>query len=299
MTVVGLGFCLVAVGADVELMPVADTTLVEAAPDNNLGGLSFCNAGTAGDNGGRNRALFRFDLQSAVPAGARITSVQVALEVTGVPSGGGVPSVFRLHRVLQAWGEGVQAPSSAPGLGLPAVAGETTWNHRFALTTNTWTLPGGAAGLDYATTASAEAAVYGVDGSPYLFGSSTALVADVQGWVDHPESNAGWMLLSATEEVPKTARRFGAREDSVAAARLVVSFEPPLRLESIVVTNRAPQIRFRVDAGWQCRVDRSEVLPAVWTLHTNLPTAGQSGEVVVVDEPGGRSRFYRVVRVTP
>jgi hypothetical protein len=45
----------------VSLQASADTSLMEVAPDNNLGGAAFFNAGTAG-NGSRNRALMQFDL---------------------------------------------------------------------------------------------------------------------------------------------------------------------------------------------------------------------------------------------
>jgi len=51
-------------------------------------------------------------------------------------------------------------------------------------------------------------------------------VADVQSWVDNPASNFGWMLMSESEDVPGTARRFGSRETSPVPT-LVVTFAPP------------------------------------------------------------------------
>ena len=51
----------------ISLQPIADTTLIEAAPDNNLSGSTFFNVGTAG-NGKRNRGLILFDVTSAIPA---------------------------------------------------------------------------------------------------------------------------------------------------------------------------------------------------------------------------------------
>src|SRR5213075_1038028 len=52
----------------VSLQPIADTTLFQVAPGNNLGGAGFFNAGTAG-NGNRNRALLRFDFSGSIPTG--------------------------------------------------------------------------------------------------------------------------------------------------------------------------------------------------------------------------------------
>jgi hypothetical protein len=52
-------FLLAARAEVVVLTPVADTTLVEAAPTNNLGGMPFVNAGTT-QTFTRNRGLFRF-----------------------------------------------------------------------------------------------------------------------------------------------------------------------------------------------------------------------------------------------
>src|SRR5437870_9689589 len=121
----------------VVLASVADTTLIESAPDNNLGGALIVNAGTTQTAlpPNRNRGLFRFDPTSQISRGSRITRVDFVVEVTGQPKDGFAPSSFGLHRVLKCWGEGTKAPPdpSHPGLGAPATAGEATWNSRFAL----------------------------------------------------------------------------------------------------------------------------------------------------------------------
>src|SRR4051812_45628031 len=93
-----------AIAETIGLQPVADTTLVEAAPDNNLGGVTFVNAGKAGANGARNRGLYRFDF-SSLPPNSKIKSAVVTLEVTTEPNGGGESSIFELHRMLRSWGE--------------------------------------------------------------------------------------------------------------------------------------------------------------------------------------------------
>jgi hypothetical protein len=206
----------------VELSTVADTTLMEIAPDHNLGGATFFNAGTAG-TGSRNRALLLFDLNGFIPSGSHITEVSLRLDVVQQPVSGANSSTFGLRRVLQSWGEGVQVPGESPGRGAPAGPGEATWNHRF-VSSQTWSLPGGQAGLDFASTASALAPVV-VVGDQMVFQSTPALVADVQAWVNQPAANCGWMLLTEAEALSKTARGFAAREGGFGPT-LTVQFTP-------------------------------------------------------------------------
>ncbi|MEW6159224.1 MAG: hypothetical protein AB1813_17500, partial [Verrucomicrobiota bacterium] len=157
----------------VTLMPVADATLIETVPDNNLGGAPFVNAGTT-QNGPRNRGLFRFAIADAVPRGASIQSARLILEVTRQPVDGFAEALFHLKRVLRPWGEGNKTASDPlhPGLGAPATIDEVTWNHRFALTTNVWAAPGGLEGTDFSPITSSLTFVFGIGDSPYEFGST-------------------------------------------------------------------------------------------------------------------------------
>jgi hypothetical protein len=207
-------------GDEVVLTPAADTTLMEVAPNNNLGGQIYFNSGTT-QNGTRNRGLLQFDL-SQIPQDAAITSVNLLLEVVHVPSCGYAPSDFGLHPVLAPWGEGNKRTSLSPGQGAPATAGEATWNDRFALMAQPWSKPGGAAGVDYAAAFSSDQYVYGID--QYIFATRPQLVADVQGWLNNPKSNFGWMLISESEDTRFTARRFGSREDPNNAPLLDVQY---------------------------------------------------------------------------
>src|SRR5207244_575593 len=49
-------------------------------------------------------------------------------------------------------------------------------------------------------------------------------VNDIQTWLDNPASNFGWILISRSEEVSQTARRFGSREDIANAPQLTIEF---------------------------------------------------------------------------
>lgn len=164
---------------------------------------------------GVRRALLQFaTLADSLPAGAQVDSVQVQLHVDRAAAGS---FVHRLHRVLADWGEA--GSSSTGGGGAIAQAGDATWSHAF-WETILWTTAGG----DFATSASAQSTVGGI--GDYTWGSTAALVADVQAWVDDSESNFGWILIG--DEAQTSAKRFDSHESANAAGRprLVVDFSP-------------------------------------------------------------------------
>ena len=75
------------------LIPVADTSLLEVAPSNNLGGFAGMNAGTTQEYN-RTRALLRFDL-SHLPTNTLILSAALQVEVTRQPDE--PPKIGRAH----------------------------------------------------------------------------------------------------------------------------------------------------------------------------------------------------------
>ena len=210
-----LAYALPAALADtISLTPIADTTLLESNPANNMGGhVNFISG--RGGSGPRNHALIQFDPAAAIPAGAVITNVSLRLIVTVAST---VNSDFELHRLLVPWGEGNKTGST----GQLATAGEATWNERLAGTAS-WTQPGAAPTNDFIATASTITPVAGL--GTYTFNATSAMIADVQLWLDSPGANFGWLLLSALESVPGTNRRFGSREDTSGnAPQLVIDF---------------------------------------------------------------------------
>jgi hypothetical protein len=54
------------------------------------------------------------------------------------------------------------------------------------------------------------------------------LVEDLQNWLNNPAANFGWMLISDSEGVEFTARRFASREDSVNSPILTVQYSSGL-----------------------------------------------------------------------
>lgn len=211
--------------AVITLNPSADTTLIEIDPNANLGGADFFNAGTAG-NGNRNRALMVFSLSEFIPAGSTINNVSLVLDIVRQPGVDLAPALFGLHRMNVSWREGDKVPieEGSPGLGAPATEGDATWLDR-SVGGQAWSAPGGRAGDDFAGTASSTVFVLGI-GEPVQFDSTPLLTADVQFWIDNPNSNFGWMLMTETEDVLRSARSFASREDANGGPMLTIDFTP-------------------------------------------------------------------------
>ena len=288
------------IAATILLQPVSDTTLTEFAPNNNLGGTAFVNAGSSGvnANGARNRALYRFDF-SSIPANSKIKSAAVTLEVAFAP-GAAQSSSFALHRMLRSWGEGDKDSTGeqSPGVGLPATANEATWNSPFAFTTNTWTAPG--ASNDFSSTVSSRTDVYDVGDFP-VFSSTAQLVADVQYWLDHPTNNFGWMLKTESEDVFFTARRFTSHEfvgeDTNSPPNLDIEFIPPPMVFGTQITNGQFRFSFPAESNAAYKVEYKNVLASTnsWLTLTNIAASPAPTNILVFDMISFATRFYRVI----
>ncbi len=146
------------------------------------------------------RALVAFDVAAAVPAGSIVTAVKIKLYMSKTVVGA---MAFDVHRLTSGWNEGPSIGQS--GNGAVAQVGDSTWLHT-SWNTQFWTTPGG----DFVATPSATTSVNNVFGY-FTWGSTAALVADVQGWVDTPGSNVGW-ILRGPENTGTSAKRFESRE---------------------------------------------------------------------------------------
>lgn len=209
----------------------ADTLVVEPSADTSLYEVAMGDAETANSRGAhlfagriigslRRRALLRFDL-SAIPPGSTVNSAQFSLSLNRVPPGM-LPAVnFSLQPMNAPWGEGSSDAGEPGGNGTPATAGDPTWTQRVFPSTP-WVVAGG----DFSAVASATTSANGV--GRYQWGSSAAMVGTVQGWVDSPSSNYGWMLLADETAGDQTARRFASREATDASTRpqLSIDFTP-------------------------------------------------------------------------
>jgi spore coat protein A len=183
----------------------------------NGAGIGFHVGRTDSNNGGNERrGLVHFDV-SSIPDGSVITDARVILYVSQT-STGGLP--VEIHRLTAAWSEGASDPTGGEGGGAPAAAGDVTWSHR--------TYPGvtwGTAGGDFAAGASATATA-GNSGSNVTL-TAAQVADDVQGWVDAPASNQGWIVTAPSAALGE-AKRFGSRHLATGSQRprLRVTFIP-------------------------------------------------------------------------
>ena len=130
----------------------ADQVMLSAAKDNTIysDGTTLSNgagngifAGRTGQNsnGAIRRALIAFDVAGAIPAGSRITSVELTLRVAMTNAG---ERAIGLHRLLADWGESTSNADGGEGMGAPAAMGDATWRFRFFNdATKRWTHDGG------------------------------------------------------------------------------------------------------------------------------------------------------------
>ena len=198
--------------ATLVLLASEDTSISENTPTIALGGDLDVPIGTTNTltNGQDARGLFKFDLAGQIPGGATIDSVTLTLSVVR-QSTSPASSTYGFHRMQQSWN-----PSA------------TTWNTRVAGTP--WTTPGAQDAIPsaYAAASSGTTPVIASVGT-FTTTSTAALVADVQGWVDAPSSNLGWMLISDSEGILGSARRFAMSEYGTPSSRpqLTVNYTVP------------------------------------------------------------------------
>jgi hypothetical protein len=295
------GVLMQAEAATVTLHPVADASLMEVAPTNNNGALRWVNAGTT-QNGPRTRGLFRFDPAAVLPTNALIVSASVVFELTGQPAmGETIPSAsFGLHRMLRPWGEGTKTNGQfAIGQGQPASPGEVTWVSAFH-PTNNWTVPGGQGGADFTIFESASTFIEDVGNSPYTFGPTPELAADVQRWLNNPGTNFGWMLLCADEGPRFTARRFASREDFNNPPRLELQYFVPPRFDRMEAVGEFLLLGFRAEAGHRYDLEYREMLNGPgWKVLAGLGSFAESMSVMLLVPAGEPQCFYRLNAYDP
>ncbi|MFQ5640155.1 MAG: DNRLRE domain-containing protein [bacterium] len=227
---------LLAQSTEITITAIKDNTIYsEADNSNGAGDYLFTGNNQRGDI---RRGLIAFNLSEVISAQATIESVTLTLNMSRTVSG---PQEVTLHRLLADWGEGVSDAQGQEGGGATATTGDATWRHRF-FNTDLWANEGG----DFSITPSAALTVDRL--GSYTWGSTEQMVAEVQLWVDKPDSNFGW-ILRENESASRTTKRFDSRNNSDKSVQ-------PMLTVTFSVTS--------VD-------NRSENIPAEFDLAQNYP----------------------------
>ncbi len=191
------------------LTPSKDNTIYSENTGNS-NGQGFLYAGQTGSNANysKRRSLLAFDVTGQLPAAASIQGAQLNLQVNLVSSANPSPTNMSLFRLTEDWGEGASDGSEPGGQGAPAETNDATWSDRFfnSNPARLWANAGGT----YGPTASATTSV-GFTLGTYSW-SSAQLAADVQGWVNAPANNFGWILIGNEAFHVPSARRFDSGE---------------------------------------------------------------------------------------
>ena len=184
------------------LTPVKDNTLYEdffGGLSNGAGNRLFMGKIQGGQI---RRGLLEFDF-SGLPHGATAVSAELELIIYNIPPGTAQLGDASLHPVLNAWGE---AGSNGSGGGASAQTGDATWLHR-EFDTVLWDQAGG----DF-DSASTSTSFNGTD-TIIFFANDPDTVADINGWIQQPSLNHGWLLMG-DETNNGNVRSVGSRESN-------------------------------------------------------------------------------------
>jgi hypothetical protein len=300
--------------AELFLGTSAVTGIMESYPSNNMGAVGWFPAGAIQNVACGtitnpypclNRGLIKFDLASYLPAGSVIKDVRMRIWVTVQPPNDETDynTLFNLHRLLVPWGEGTGTNTALfPGqVGRPALAGESSWLMRQA-PSNSWAVPGGAAGVDYTNEASATVYVSMEPGSQSDFpvlGVSNLLIRDFQLWLDQPAQNFGLLLKAADENARWTAKRFMTPESGVDEyPRVEITYIPPPEILNLQTNVNGVSFEFTAEAGQDYTVQFRDTLETGgWNVFTNVPAPPDTTGILILDSGAitNAQRFYRVV----
>lgn len=182
------------------------------------------------------RGLLMFDIASAVPAGAIINSATLQLHCSRSASGA---RLIQTRRLTSDWGEGLSDSGDPGGGGAFSTPGDASWIHS-SYPATLWATPGG----DFVGTTSTQVNVSGT--GFYTFPSSSLMVSDVQGFLNNPATNFGWLLFGP-ENGGTSAKRFDTHEniDPAFRPKLVIDYTIPEPATGMLLIAAAWMLRRR------------------------------------------------------
>ncbi len=210
--------------ATVTMGALKDNEIFQSNSINSGGGSPGIHVGTNGQ-GSTRRGLIAFDIAANVPAGVTITDVELTMYVGDEPNS--TSRVIGLHELSRDWGEGTAGSTAlalnSTGSGFPASPGDATWSDAM-LGSVAWSNPGATG--DFNPAASASLAVGGPEDTGHTWLSTAALVSDVQGWLDVPATNFGWVLINDSEGTTQSIKTFYSRSATQNTSGVANSLDP-------------------------------------------------------------------------
>ncbi|MBN2412255.1 T9SS type A sorting domain-containing protein [candidate division KSB1 bacterium] len=208
----------------IQLNPGKDNTIYSDQVTNSNGAGPYLHVARSCGEIYLRRALIAFEIAGNIPSGSTINSAAFTMRLNKSSLSGNSSSV-KLYRLLSDWGEGGSNAGTSGGQGAPAQTGDATWTYTF-YSTSFWSAAGGDFnGFYSATKTVGSSAIF------YTWGTTAQMVSDVQGWLDNPDSNFGWIIIG-DESIDYTGKRFCSRDNSTASYRpvLTVDYTPPVEV---------------------------------------------------------------------
>ena len=185
------------VSQTLDLMPVMDNTIYSEGDLSNGTGI-YLFAGRTKKSSER-RVVLKFDLTS-VSTTDSVSSAALKLYLSRTITD---THLFTVYRLTKDWGEGESDAIYEEGGGASATTGDATWNYSF-FNTSVWSRPGGDFNAD-------PSASFSLDTTGLYSWSDDGLLSDIRFWIDHPESNFGWIIIA--DDTLESAKRFNSREN--------------------------------------------------------------------------------------
>jgi hypothetical protein len=204
--VVGGLFTLNAFAEVVTMTADKDATIYSNSSFSNGSG-DFLHLGLNNSESLTKRVVLHFDVEGILPMWATLDSVKLTMYVSRTQIGNKTVDLFTLS---EHWSEGPSDAGGNEGSGTASLPGDVTWLHT-SYNTEFWSTPGGT----YVQPAVASMVVG--DTGHYTWGSTTAMVDDVQRWIDHPDSNFGWLMIN--DEASRSSKRFDSRHNQNVSQR--------------------------------------------------------------------------------
>lgn len=233
---------LPAVAVEFTLSPTDDASIFDESGDlaNSRGERLYVGQTQLGHDQVR-RSLIRFN-PSGLPPGAILLNAELRLFVDQSPFAAAAPVSFSLHPVQQFWQEGASDAGTPGGQGAPAGINDPTWLHN-AYSNALWSVAGG----DFLAASDIQTGTFG--GGETLTFSSASMLTDIEGWINTPASNFGWIIIGS-EGTSKSARAFASRENTRnPIPELVITYQIPEPGTGLLLLLGLIGLRFRITQG--------------------------------------------------
>jgi hypothetical protein len=220
---------------NVKLTPVADTYIDGGSTATNYGTAATLAVSGKPDDG----ALLKWDL-SSIPAGSTLQSATLSLNVTGTTA-----NTYEIYELKRSWTES-----------------QATWKK--ATSAINWQTAGADGSLDRGTTVLGTVTASAIGSLNVVL--NAAGLAVVQGWVNSPATNFGFVLQDYVN-TNKDDLVFSSKEATIAANRpqLQIIYNPPATSTQSLVANRSMSMRTTATAASSDNTPtRLNTSPAIW-----------------------------------